>query len=154
MKLVKQLFFKGFGLLIFLLTFSCHTYSDEEIQGFDYDIQEYIHENNFYFTRSESGLYYNIINQGNGPKTKITDIVRLTYKGKLLDGRVFENQKDPIEFEVKQLIEGFKEGLEMCSSGAEIELIVPPQLGYGNNELNDIPANSILFYSIKVLEIR
>lgn len=140
-------------LLPLLCLQSCKTYSDEEIEEFDDKIKEYLTGNNK-FTRSESGLYYHIIQEGELHKTKFTDSVLMTYTGKLLNGNVFEKQDNPIQFAVRDLIEGWKEGLMYCGQGSEIEIIIPPQLGYGNNELDKIPANSILLYTIKVIEIK
>ena len=151
---MKNRFLLFIGFVFVMASSSCSTYSDEEISAFEEEIQAFLAEQKLVFKRTDSGLFYRFDAPGAGRNILYTDSVIVTFTGKLLNGQLFESEQTPLAFAVKDVIEGWQEGLCMSKQGAEIELIVPPQLGYGDHELDKIPANSILRYSIKVLEIR
>lgn len=149
----KALFFIG---LISLLVTSCKTYSEEEVQSFDKTIQKFVMRSGLNYEKSESGLYYLIEKEGEGEFIKFTDEVSFRYTGKLLSGKTFDGRykRTPITFEVSKLIEGWKEGMMYLKKGGKAKLIVPPTLGYGDNQLPDIPANSILYFEIEIVDVR
>ena len=140
--------------LLFLLLTSCSTYSDQEIQDFDSQISTYIKKNNLKFDKSSSGLRYFISKNGEGKFIRYTDSVSITYSGFLLNGKRFDNQKIPITFAVRDLIAGLKEVLLMCKKGSEVQMILPPNIAYGDNSLDDIPQNSILKFEMKVWDVK
>ena len=133
---------------------SCSTYSDEELLDFDQQIERYLSEKNIECERSESGLYYKIINQGEGQKIKYKDIISLKYRGELLNGLVFDEQKDPVEFKLEQLIACWKEIILELNKGGKAFIVSPPQLGYGDHDLENIPKNSILTFEIEVTDVK
>ena len=139
--------------LLFILS-ACKTYSDQDIEGFDKEIQAYIKKNKLDLDASPSGLYYKITREGEGRMIQYTDSVSISYKGKLLNGRIFDYTKEPLTFAVKGLIGGWKETLLSCKNGSEVLMIIPPQLGYGNHKLDDIPQNSILYFEMKVWNVK
>lgn len=149
----KTLFLIG---LISLLVASCKTYSEEEVQSFDKTIQKFVMRSGLNYEKSESGLYYLIEKEGEGEFIKFTDEVSFRYTGKLLSGKTFDGRykRTPITFEVSKLIEGWKEGMMYLKKGGKAKLIVPPTLGYGDNQLPDIPANSILYFEIEIVDVR
>ncbi|NBP75495.1 MAG: hypothetical protein EBU61_05635, partial [Crocinitomicaceae bacterium] len=111
--------------LLFLLLTSCSTYSDQEIQDFDSKISTHIKRNKLKFIKSSSGLYYHLKKNGEGKFILYTDSVSITYSGFLLNGKRFDNQKNPITFAVRDLIAGWKEVLLMCKKGSEVQMILP-----------------------------
>ena len=133
---------------------SCQTYSEDDLEEFDKQIKTYVSENKLEHRKTTSGLYYHIINEGTSRKIKYTDSVFISYVGELLNGKIIDKQEKPIQFSVRDLLKGWQEGLSFCGENAQINLIIPPQLGYGDNELDDIPPHSILRYSIKVSKIK
>ncbi|MCO4814888.1 MAG: FKBP-type peptidyl-prolyl cis-trans isomerase [Flavobacteriales bacterium] len=133
---------------------SCSTYSDEELLDFDQQIESYLSEKNIECERSESGLYYKIINQGEGQKIKYKDIISFKYRGELLNGLVFDEQKDPVEFKLEQLIACWKEIILELNTGGKAFIVSPPQLGYGDHDLENIPKNSILTFEIEVTDVK
>lgn len=141
--------------LFILLTVigSCKTYSDDDIIEFDREIKAYIAKKNLKMSTSESGLYYRIDEIGDGEFIQAKDSVYVTYKGTLLDGTVFDDHKKAIGFRVDNLIAGWKEVLYKMKQGGKAFLIVPPQLGYGDRKMDDIPENSILIYSLSVEKV-
>jgi len=143
-----------FTLLTLLILAGCRTYSDDEKQNFDKQIKAYLKSKNIVCKRSDSGLYYKIIEQGSGNSIRFQDIVTFKYEGRLINGEMFDNQKEPIEFKVRDLIAAWKEIMLELKPGAKAFLVAPPQLGYGDHKLDDIPQNSILIYEIEITDVK
>lgn len=105
----------------------------------------------------ESGLQYEIINEGNGQKPSATDQVQCHYEGQLLDGTVFDSsikRGQPASFGVNQVIPGWVEALQLMPEGSKWRLYIPAALGYGANGAGDvIPPYSTLIFDVELLEI-
>ena len=155
---------RKFSLINLVLTFclllaviGCKTYSDDDKSKFDQKIESYIQKHHLKgFKQSDSGLFYQIIKKGEGENIKLTDEVAFTYEGKLLNGQIFDgqNKRNPVKFNVSALIEGWKETMLYLKKGGKAKIIVPPQLGYGDYDLDKIPANSILYFTIEVKDVK
>lgn len=143
-----------FAILTLVIFSSCSTYSDKEINEFDSEILAYINEKGIECERSESGVYYKIIEKGDGKKVQFKDIISFKYRGELLNGLVFDESKEPVDFKLSQLIACWKEVLLELNEGGKAFLVSPPQAGYGNHELEDIPKNSILSFELEVVEVK
>jgi FKBP-type peptidyl-prolyl cis-trans isomerase len=105
---------------------------------------------------TESGLQYRILKEGNGAIPTKEDVVKVHYTGKLADGTVFDSsveRGEPAEFPVGAVIPGWTEALTMMPVGSEWEIVIPSELGYGENPVGNIPANSILFFDVQLLDI-
>lgn len=147
---MKQILF--FTLAIILT--ACSTYSEDDKQNFDSEISEYLEKNNLDCKKSESGIYYQFLEKGDGDKILYDDVVFATYEGKLLDGTVFDEQKEPVELKFSDMIMGWKEVLLQMNVGDKVFVAIPPQHGYGDYDLDDIPKNSSLIFEIEVEEVR
>ena len=81
-----------------------------------------------------SGLQYRIIQSGFGKRPVGTDIATVSYKGMLINGKVFDATEEdlPAQFEVGRLIPGWTEALEMMREGDKWELVIPANLAYGD----------------------
>lgn len=141
-------------LFLLLVVSSCGTYSEENKKTFDTEIQKYIKKNKLDMEYSPSGLYYRIIEEGEGDYILYNDLVAFEYTGTLLDGTQFDKSEGAVEFKVNQLIAAWKETMSMLKPGGKAEIIAPPQLGYGDKELDDIPENSILHFQIEVKSVK
>ena len=141
-------------LLLTLCCTSCATYSDDQLDAFDQEIEAYIKKKDLKLERSSSGLYYTIENPGEGNKIQFKDRVAFKYKGSLLNGKVIDEQTEPIEFQVEELIGAWQETMLMLRPGGKAFIIAPPQLGYGEHDLDDIPQNSILIFELEVIEVK
>lgn len=112
------------------------------------------------FKETKSGLRYQIINEGSGPKPVKGQTVSVHYKGSLADGTVFDSsykRKQPIEFPVGagHVIEGWDEGLLLLNQGTKAQFVIPPHLAYGDREVGGvIPANSILVFDLELVDIK
>ncbi len=145
-------------LLISLLVTSltgCKTYSEDQKTSFAKTAKELALKKGWKVNQSESGLCLEQQTIGEGNESIVREsIVTLRYKGSLLNGNVFD-QTEPgktMKANLKGLIGGFQEGLIGQKKGAKIRLIIPPNLGYGDQALEKIPANSILLFEIEVID--
>jgi len=104
-----------------------------------------------------SGLQYEVLTEGSGPKPGATDTVTVHYKGTLTNGKVFDSSYDrgePISFGLNQVIKGWTEGLQLMSVGSRYRLTIPANLGYGAAGVGGvIPPNSTLIFEVELLKI-
>jgi|SRR5450432_65321 len=104
-----------------------------------------------------SGLQYIVLKEGTGPKPIATDKVKCDYEGKLIDGTVFDSstkQGKPIEFTVNGVIKGWTEALQLMNTGSKYRLFIPPDLGYGDQQMGpDIKPGSLLIFDVDLIEI-
>ncbi len=104
-----------------------------------------------------SGLQYIVLKEGTGPKPLATDKVKCDYEGKLIDGTVFDSsikQGKPIEFQVNGVIRGWTEALQLMNTGSKYRLFIPPDLGYGDQQMGpDIKPGSLLIFDVELIEI-
>lgn len=149
---------KWIGCIALLISItSCTTYSENDLIGFDQEIQAYLDSTGIEMEKTEDGLYFKILEEGEGEKTiAYKDQVTFSYKGSFLDGNVFQiiGKDDPISYKVSQLIIGWQDALMMLKNGGRIHIIVPPQLGYATQKTDLIPANSTLIYELEVHDVR
>ena len=104
---------------------------------------------------TESGLQYQVITKGTGPIPKLEDKIKAHYHGTLLDGTVFESSVQrgaPIELEVSNFIEGWKEGLQLMPVGSKYIFWIPPHLGYYFDPNSDLYGKLIIF-ELELLDI-
>ena len=108
---------------------------------------------------TESGLQYEIIEEGKGEKAGAKDTVTVHYHGTLIDGTVFDSSKDrgtPASFGVNQVIPGWTEALQLMSKGAKYRLYIPQELAYGANPHPGGPIKpfSALIFDVELIEIK
>ena len=104
-----------------------------------------------------SGLQYEVITQGTGPKPSATDTVVAHYKGSLLNGTEFDNsykRGEPITIPVNHVIPGWTEALQLMPVGSKYKLYIPYQLAYGPNDNGPIPGGSVLIFEVELLSIK
>lgn len=104
----------------------------------------------------DSGLQYEVLVEGDGPKPAATDTVTTHYEGRLIDGTVFDSsyqRGEPASFPLNRVIAGWTEGLQLMSPGAKYRLYVPAALGYGDRAAGAIPPNSTLIFDVELLEV-
>lgn len=149
MKFLTLFLLIGFSLVLF----SCGSYSEEELSQFDKDIASYLKTQKMDCTKSASGLYYKILEEGEGDFIQFTDKVSVTYKGTFLDGKVFDEQKEPIEMAVSDQMNAWKELMLQLKKGSKAYMVVPPHLGYGSYKVEKIPSNSTLVFELEVVDV-
>jgi FKBP-type peptidyl-prolyl cis-trans isomerase FkpA len=142
-------------LLLTISLFACKTYSEEDKVTFNKEITKIAKQKKWDITFSLSGLGIQLMNEGEGEELiQRGSIVKLSYKGQLKNGKVFDQTEPgkPFESEIKGLIGGFQEALLGQKKGVKLRLIIPPHLGYGTDKLDKIPANSILIFELEVVD--
>lgn len=105
---------------------------------------------------TKSGLQYEIIKEGTGPKPLKTDKITCHYAGSFIDGKEFENSYSsgqPVSFFVTQVIPGWTEALQLMPVGSKWKLFIPYNLAYGPGQYNTIPGGSVLIFELELLDI-
>jgi len=122
--------------------------------------------NGFNIDTTSTGILYIAGKVGTGPTVKAGDVVTVKYKGKFLDGTVFDASeyhseagtmtyvhKAPTDA-TKTLIQGWEEGIEMLSKGGSAAFLIPSAKGYGSSGNSTIPPYTPLIFVIEVVDIK
>ncbi len=106
---------------------------------------------------TESGLQYEIIEAGDGPKPGPDDSVEVHYRGTLIDGTEFDSsyaRGETVTFGVGQVIAGWTEALQLMPVGSKWNLAIPPELGYGAGGAGGmIGPNAALLFEVELISI-
>jgi FKBP-type peptidyl-prolyl cis-trans isomerase FkpA len=109
------------------------------------------------FTRTASGLRFQVVKEGEGPTPGPKDFAMVNYVGRLTNGTVFDSNvgQQPAPFPVAEgaTVKGFAEALRMMRKGGIYRLRIPPELGYGSRDMGQIPPNSTLEFDVAVRAI-
>lgn len=115
-------------------------------------------EKNKNIKKTASGLMYEVIKEGNGPKPLDTSIVKVHYKGTLINGTTFDSSIDrgePVTFPLNGVIPGWTEGLQLMSTGSKYKFYIPGKLAYGpqGQPQAGIGPNETLVFEVELLSI-
>lgn len=115
-------------------------------------------EDNEDVQKSDSGLYYEILEPGNEVRATPADRVKVHYRGTLLDGTEFDSsygRGEPATFGVTRVVKGFSEGVRLVGEGGKVRLHIPAELGYGDNPPpgSSIKPGSTLVFEVEMIEI-
>ncbi|MDR0451015.1 MAG: FKBP-type peptidyl-prolyl cis-trans isomerase [Treponema sp.] len=106
---------------------------------------------------TESGLQYEVITEGSGPRPGAADTVRVNYEGTFIDGQIFDSsyeRGEPVEFPLNGVIPGWSEGLQLMSEGSNYRLYIPSSLAYGSQGASGvIPPYSALIFTVELISI-
>ena len=103
-----------------------------------------------------SGLQYEVVKEGSGPKATVTNRVKAHYTGTLIDGTVFDDSRkgEPAEFDLGQVIKGWQEGICLMNKGAHYKIYVPWYLAYGEQGIpGAIPPYTTLIFDVELIDI-
>ena len=106
-----------------------------------------------------SGLRYEVIKEGEGMRPGTGDAVVFHYIGKLENGHEFDNSYSrgtPLEGQIKQMLPGMREGLQLMSPGAKYVLYIPSKLAYGSEGAGGgaVPPNANLVFEVELLSLK
>ena len=108
-------------------------------------------------TELPSGLQYEVLVMGDGPKPTAFNSVTCHYHGTLIDGKVFDSsvkRGKPATFPLNQVIKGWTEGLQLMPTGSKWRFFIPPHLAYGDRQTGPvIGPNSTLIFEVELLGI-
>ncbi len=112
------------------------------------------------FEQTETGLRYQLIQQGSGKSAQSGKMVSVHYKGQLASGKVFDSsydRKQPIEFQlgVGQVIPGWDEGVSLLKVGDKARFVIPSDLAYGSAGAGGvIPPNATLIFDVELMDVK
>lgn len=110
--------------------------------------------------QTDSGLWYQIIKDGEGQNIQWKDRIEVHYEGFFLDGQKFDSSLDrgrPLKFYVGNMIPGWNEGMELAKVGSKMRLLVPSWLAYGKKGFvvppkdTMVPPDSPIWFNLEVL---
>jgi len=140
--------------------------TDKQAEANKVNFKEYIDQNEKFLADNknkagvivtESGLQYEVVKMGTGPKPADTSTVKVHYTGTLIDGTEFDSsvkRNEPAQFPVTGVISGWTEALKLMPVGSKFRLYIPQALAYGANGAGDvIKPYSTLIFDVELLEI-
>ncbi len=108
-------------------------------------------------TETPSGLQYEVIVEGTGPKPGPTTKVTTHYHGTTIDGKVFDSsvqRGQPLSFGLNQVISGWTEGLQLMPVGSKYRFFIPYNLAYGERGAGGaIPGGAALIFEVELIAI-
>jgi|LSQX01.1.fsa_nt_gb FKBP-type peptidyl-prolyl cis-trans isomerase FkpA len=115
--------------------------------------------------KTEKGVYYIVIDEGEGDFAKSGDTLSITYSGYFIDGRLFDTSLDNpnfpdgkmefvLEDDDSRMIPGFEDGMKVMNKEAKVQLVIPSELAYGSQWSYIIPPYQTLIFVIKLHEIK
>ena len=107
-------------------------------------------------TALDSGLQYEVLEQGDGASPLAADEVTVHYHGTLIDGTVFDSSVDrgtPATFPLNRVIAGWTEGVQLMKVGSKYRFFIPAELAYGPRRQGAIGPNSTLIFEVELLAI-
>jgi len=106
---------------------------------------------------TDSGLQYEVISEGDGPKPTVNDMVRVHYEGTLANGTVFDSsyeRNEPEEIPLNMVIPGWAEGIMLMNVGSKFRIFIPSSMAYGERGAGQIiPPYSTLIFTVDLLDI-
>jgi FKBP-type peptidyl-prolyl cis-trans isomerase FklB len=106
-------------------------------------------------TETASGLQYEILTEGTGPKPSANSKVTCHYHGTLIDGTIFDSsvqRGQPATFPLNMVIKGWTEALQLMPVGSKWRLFLPSQLAYGERQTGAfIGPNSTLIFDVELI---
>ncbi|GGX10516.1 peptidylprolyl isomerase [Aquimarina muelleri] len=112
------------------------------------------------FDKTDSGLRYKVIQNGDGVKAEKGKTVSVHYKGSLTDGTVFDSsykRNQPIDFSLGmgQVISGWDEGIALLQVGDKARFVIPSHLGYGERGAGGvIPPDATLIFDVELVNVK
>jgi FKBP-type peptidyl-prolyl cis-trans isomerase FklB len=107
-------------------------------------------------TTLPSGLQYRVLREGKGRSPRLTDTVVAHYRGTLLNDTEFDSsykRNEPVSFRLDAVIKGWQEALPLMKEGAKWQLVIPPDLAYGENGSRSIEPNSTLIFEVELISV-
>lgn len=108
--------------------------------------------------KTDSGLVYIPLREGTGARPGPADVVKVHYRGWLVDGTEFDSsyaRNAPLEFVLDQVIKGWAEGLQRMRAGGRARLVLPSELAYGEKGNGpDILPHATLIFEVELLEVK
>ena len=107
------------------------------------------------YTKTKSGLVYKVLAEGNGENFTENDVVLTKYVGKHIDGTEFDSSKgEAVPFNLKAVVPGFAEMIQLMKPGMKVEVIIPAELAYAENGNQVIGPNETLVFEVETVGVQ
>ncbi len=119
--------------------------------------------NRYEVHKTEKGVYYIIVDEGEGDFARAGDTLTIGYQGFFIDGVLFDSSENNfpngkmefvLEGDETRMIPGFEDGIKVMNKGAKVQLIIPSELAYGSQWNYNIPPYQTLIFVIKLHDIK
>jgi FKBP-type peptidyl-prolyl cis-trans isomerase FkpA len=149
-----------YSLLAIIAVFFMSCSNNDPKEEIDYtaqneaEIKAYIAENQLNATRTNSGLYYVVNEEGTGKRPTAASNVTVAYKGYFTDKKSFGQSTDAgVTMNLQGMIKGWVEGIPFFKEGGSGILLIPAHLAYGGEDRQNIPAGSVLIFEVKLISV-
>ena len=106
------------------------------------------------YTFTKSGIAYKVLANGEGKNFSDSDVVKVNYEGRHLNGEVFDKSgENPVPFDLQQVIPGFREMITLMKPGSKVTVVIPGELAYGPQGNRGIEPNETLIFDIETLGV-
>src|SRR2546430_16448751 len=102
----------------------------------------------------KSELQYKVLAEGKGDSPKSNDVVTVNYRGTLIDGTEFDSsykRNQPYTTPANHVVKGWTEALQRMQPGAKWQLVIPPELAYGERGSRQIGPNETLIFEMELI---
>lgn len=141
------------SILAGLILFSSQAiFASDDLAGLDY-----FNEIDKEEITTSSGLKYKVLIMGKGRKPVGKKKIKVHYRGIFLSGREFDSSyhnDEPLELGMKQIIEGWSEGVQLMPVGSIFIFLIPPELAYGSKGKSTIPPDTTMIFEIELFGYR
>ena len=106
--------------------------------------------------RTPSGLVFQSVSLGQGATPKVSDAVKVHYRGTLIDGTEFDSsfkRGQPVDFALTNVIPCWTEGLQLMKVGGKAKLVCPSETAYRDRGTGNIPPGATLIFEVELLGI-
>lgn len=108
--------------------------------------------------KTASGMVYTSLAEGKGESPKADDVVKVNYRGTLIDGREFDSsykRGKPLEFKLDNVIKCWTEGVQKMKPGGKAKMVCPPNLAYGENGAGElILPGATLAFEVELIDFK
>ena len=106
------------------------------------------------YTFTKSGIAYKVLAEGEGKNFSDSDVVKVNYVGRHVDGTEFDKSgEEPVSFNLKQVIPGFAEMIQLMKPGSKVTVVIPGDLAYGPEGSRNIEPSETLIFDIETLGV-
>lgn len=141
------------AFLIGSIAFSCKQ-KQTQYELDQENIAKYLSDSGLVAKETVDGISYVELVEGTGIKPDLSSVVTVVYRGRLLNGNVFdESDSLGASFKLTGVIKGWQKGIPLMKQGSKGILLIPSLYGYGTAGTTGIPGNSVLVFDVELLDV-